>query len=217
MTTHTWATGHFRLFISHTSARKEVAGDLRDGLRRFHIDAFVAHEDIAASTAWQDEIEDALGTCHGCVAILSEGFKESDWCDQEVGVCFGRGVLVLAIKDGLNPYGFIGRFQAFNPRRYDNRNDLCRAIYEVFRDNELSREAMAAAIVHKFENSDSYAEARDNMDLIKSVPREAWSDPLLDRIEKAHETNRQIEEADYHFRHTVPAEAREFVNEMRAF
>jgi hypothetical protein len=145
VTAHTWTPGQFRLFVTHASARKDVAGSLRDGLQAFDIDAFVAHETIAPTTAWQEEIEDALAACHACAAILSDGFKESDWCDQEVGVCFGRGVLVLAIHDGLDPYGFIGKFQAFNPRRYDTSGELCQAIYELLRDNELSRGAMAGA------------------------------------------------------------------------
>lgn len=116
ITAHDWTPGYFRLFITHVSARRDVAGSLREGLKAYGIDAFVAHETIAPTTPWQDEIEDALVTCNACAAILSDGFKESDWCDQEVGVCVGRRVLVLAIDDGLDPYGFIGRFQAFNPR-----------------------------------------------------------------------------------------------------
>jgi hypothetical protein len=63
-------------------------------------------------------------TCDACVAILSEGFNMSKWCDQEVGVCFGRGVPVLALSDGLAPYGFIGRFQSFNLRSYAGDMEL---------------------------------------------------------------------------------------------
>jgi hypothetical protein len=44
-------------------------------------------------------------------AILMPGFKESNWTDQEVGVAFGRGVLIIPIIRGLNPYGFIGKYQ----------------------------------------------------------------------------------------------------------
>jgi hypothetical protein len=58
-----------------TSAGKTTA---RDGLQAFDIDAFVAHETIAPTTAWQDEIEHALATCHACAAILSDGFKETN-------------------------------------------------------------------------------------------------------------------------------------------
>jgi len=214
---HDWTPGHFRLFISHHNAESVQAGALRGGLRRFHIDAFVAHATIAPTVAWQDEIEDALLTCEGCVAILSTGFKGSDWCDQEVGVCFGRGVLVLAIDAGVSPYGFIGRYQAFNPRRYESNEALCEGIFEQFRDHERSREALAAALVHRFEHSDSYAAARANLDRVKSAPSEALTYPLLDRIERAHQNNRQVAEANYYFAHSVPEEARGFVDGLRPF
>jgi hypothetical protein len=116
--------------------------------------------------------------------------------DQDVGVCVGRRVLVLAISDGLHPYGFIGRFQAFNPHRYPDAAQLFAAVYQLLRDNERTRTSMAAALVHRFELSDSYAEARTNMDTLKTVPTEAWTPDLLNRIEHAHLSNAQVAEAD---------------------
>lgn len=196
---HAWTPGYFRLFISHVSARKDAAGALRDGLWPHRVDTFVAHEDIAPTSAWQDEIEDALATCDACIAILSPGFNESPWCDQEIGVCFGRGILVLALHDGLAPYGFIGKFQAFNPSKYGTNAELCEAIFDVLRSNELSRTPVAAALVRRFEESSSYAQAARNVDLLKAIPSEAWTEELLDRAERAHEENRQISDANYRY------------------
>jgi hypothetical protein len=49
------------LFITHIAARRQVAGELGDSLnRRGGVDAFVAHDAIKPTVAWQDEIEDAL-------------------------------------------------------------------------------------------------------------------------------------------------------------
>ncbi len=197
MTQHAWTPGYFRLFISHISARKEMAGALREGLWDHHIDAFVAHEDIAPTALWQEEIEDALATCDGCVAILSDGFNESKWCDQEVGFCFGRDVLVLSLGDGLAPYGFIGKFQGFNPRKYADDKALYEAIYEVLRDNPRSRNPMASALVQRYEDSGNFAAAKRNVDLLKSIPTEAWTAELLDRVDRAHEENGQIAGAYY--------------------
>jgi hypothetical protein len=213
MTTHAWAAGKFRLFITHVADRRDAAGDLRRCLQAYDVDAFVAHDTISPTAAWQDEIEDALRTCDACLAILSPGFKESDWCDQEVGVCVGRGALVLAIEDGVIPYGFIGKWQAFNPRRYEF-DDLCRALYAVLRDHQQSRHAMAGALVSRFGQSDTYAGARDNMDRLKTIPREAWTDDLLNRVRRACDENRQIAEADYYFRHPVPVEVEQLVQEV---
>ncbi len=60
------------------------------------------------------EIEAGLHSMDALLAILMPGFKESNWTDQEVGVAVGRGVLVIPIMKGLNPYGFISRCEGLN-------------------------------------------------------------------------------------------------------
>lgn len=57
---HAWEPGYFRLFIRHIAERKDVAAALRDSLRAHRVDAFVAHEDIAPTADWQDELEDIM-------------------------------------------------------------------------------------------------------------------------------------------------------------
>ena len=84
----------------------------KDGLKLYGISGFVAHVDIESSKQWQDEIEKALHTMDALTAILMEGFKESNWCDQEIGFAVGKDVLIIPIKKELNPYGFIGKYQA---------------------------------------------------------------------------------------------------------
>jgi len=51
----------------------------------------------------------ALATCEALIAWLTPDFHESLWTDQEVGFCVGRSVLIIPIRVGLNPYGFIGK------------------------------------------------------------------------------------------------------------
>jgi hypothetical protein len=45
-------TEKFRLFISHISSDKDKAKRLKDCLMPFHIDEFVAHEDIFPTASW---------------------------------------------------------------------------------------------------------------------------------------------------------------------
>jgi hypothetical protein len=106
-----WAEG-FRVFLSHKSEVKKEAAALRDDLSIFGISAFVAHEDIRPTKPWQDEIEAALLSMDAFVALMTDGFHDSDWTDQEVGFALARGVPVIAVKLGRDPYGFIGKFQA---------------------------------------------------------------------------------------------------------
>lgn len=109
-----WGETGYRIFLSHkTGVKKETAG-LKEKLRTFGASCFVAHEDIHPTKAWQDEIENALTTMDAFVALLTEDFHDSLWTDQEVGFALGRGVPILAVKLGKDPYGFIGKFQALS-------------------------------------------------------------------------------------------------------
>jgi hypothetical protein len=107
-----WTESAFRLFLSHKSDVKKEAAKLKRRLAPFGVCAFVAHTDINPTEEWQDEIKNALASMDAFVALLTEDFHESEWTDQEVGYAFGRGVPLIAVKLGRDPYGFIGRFQA---------------------------------------------------------------------------------------------------------
>jgi hypothetical protein len=109
-----WGTGGFRLFLSHKTEVKRQAAALKERLKLFGVSAFVAHEDIHPTRAWQDEIESALHSMDGFVAIMTDGFHDSLWTDQEVGFALMRGVPVIALRMGKDPYGFLGKFQALS-------------------------------------------------------------------------------------------------------
>lgn len=101
----------FRLFLSHKSDVKKETAALGERLRLFGVSCFVAHVDIHPTKEWQDEIESALASMDGFVALLTDKFHESYWTDQEVGFAFARGVPIVAVRLGRDPYGFIGKFQ----------------------------------------------------------------------------------------------------------
>ena len=107
-----WGADGFRVFLSHKSEVKKETAALKERLGVFGVSAFVAHEDIRPTKAWQDEIENGLATMDAFVALLTDNFHESDWTDQEVGFALARGVPVIAVQVGRLPYGFIGKFQA---------------------------------------------------------------------------------------------------------
>jgi hypothetical protein len=108
-----WGEG-FRVFLSHKSEVKKETALLKEALADFGISAFVAHQDIEPTEEWQREIEAALATMQGFVALLTPQFNESAWTDQEVGFAVCRGVPVVAVRMGRDPYGFIGRFQGLS-------------------------------------------------------------------------------------------------------
>jgi len=107
-----WEDNKFRIFLSHKSEVKRETANLKTKLSYFGVSAFVAHEDIHPTKAWQDEIENALATTDAFVALMTDQFHDSDWTDQEVGYALARGIPIIAVRLGRNPYGFLGKFQA---------------------------------------------------------------------------------------------------------
>jgi len=109
-----WGNEGFRVFLTHKAEVKKQTSDLKERLRLFGISCFVAHEDIHPTKEWQTEIENALFSMDALVALMTDEFHDSLWTDQEVGCAFGRGVPIISVKLGRDPYGFIGKFQALS-------------------------------------------------------------------------------------------------------
>jgi hypothetical protein len=137
-----WGDGGFRLFLSHKTEVKKQTAELKDRLATYGISCFVAHEDILPTKAWQDEIENALSSMDGFVALMTENFHDSNWTDQEVGFAVCREVPLIAIKLGIDPYGFIGKFQALSA----TWETAPKAIVRVLIKQELMLNAYIAAV-----------------------------------------------------------------------
>jgi AbiJ N-terminal domain 5/TIR domain len=106
-----WREGYLRLFVSHISSNREKMSFLKASLANWGISAFIAHEDIEASREWREEVEAGLETMQVFAAVVEPGFKESDWCPQEVGYALGRKVDIIPLRAGLDPFGFFGKIQ----------------------------------------------------------------------------------------------------------
>jgi hypothetical protein len=106
-----WVEGYLKMFISHLSSNKVRMSAMKGKLANWGISAFVAHEDIQATREWRDEVEAGLETMEVLVAVVEPGFKESDWCVQEVGFALGKKIEIIPLRAGLDPFGFFGKFQ----------------------------------------------------------------------------------------------------------
>ncbi|MEZ5572794.1 MAG: TIR domain-containing protein, partial [Halioglobus sp.] len=106
-----WKEGYLRLFVSHLSSNKQQVSHLKAHLADWGISAFIAHEDIEASREWRDEVEAGLQTMDVLVALVEPGFKDSDWCVQEVGYALGSNVDIIPLRAGMDPFGFFGKYQ----------------------------------------------------------------------------------------------------------
>jgi len=145
-----WLLDHYRLFISHVHTQKKSAGALRQSLQRYAVSCFVSHDDIEPSAEWRDEILRALGSMDGFLAILSEDFNTSKYCDQETGVAVGRDVMIVAINKGLNTYGLIDKYQTIQSLGKNVRevaNDVFRTIVTNPKSRAKMLEALARGVV----------------------------------------------------------------------
>lgn len=186
---HLWEEGHFRLFLSHISSVKQLMSEIREALTSKGIDVFVAHEDIEPTKEWVSEIELALETCDALAAFLTDDFHGSFWTDQEVGLCVKRRILIIPVKIDRDPYGFLGRYQALNAKGHD-ANWIAEALFKLLLNHELAADRMAQAVVRLFEQSDSFAEAKQNLNYVKRIKR--WTPALLRGLDEAIESNGQI-------------------------
>ena len=152
---HIWADGFFRLFLSHVAAHKIQVAKLKQALRPYGITAFVAHEDIIPSLEWQNEIELALQSMYGMAALLTPDFHDSKWTDQEIGVALGRNILVIPIRLGTDPYGFIGKVQGL-PGSLEQPTRLAESIFKVLLDKPKTHKHMRKALVLAFGAASSF-------------------------------------------------------------
>jgi hypothetical protein len=184
-----WRKGMFRVFVSHLSAHKTFATELQQALLLFGITGFVAHKDIEPTLEWQIQIETALATSDALVALLHEKFHASNWTDQEIGFAMGHGIPVFSVRFGQDPYGFIGRFQAFNGNG-KSPLELASELFDAFRKNKQTQRRISGVLIGLFEESGSFAEAKTRIGYLEEL--EIWESSFSTRIRSAVQNNSQI-------------------------
>ncbi|WP_226018200.1 toll/interleukin-1 receptor domain-containing protein [Novosphingobium sp. FKTRR1] len=143
---HWQGTKSFRLFISHVSKDKAIATRLKGALTQYDIAGFVAHEDILPTLVWQDEIERGLKSMDALIAIHTVGFKDSTWCQQEVGFALGRGTKVISLKMTEDPTGFIGKHQAL-PRQSRTAEQIAEEVDRLLSEDPRTKVRLLEAKV----------------------------------------------------------------------
>lgn len=187
-----WQPGHFRLFISHASEKRESAHRLKDALAPYHIAAFVAHDDIEPTKEWQAEIETALRTMDALTAIISPAFSPSKWCDQEVGIAIGRGRLVIPLRVGADPHGFLGKYQGLQTKG-SGATAIARQVFEILMRHDMTHSRLLDALVDRMVSSQSWANSKATMALL--APARALSITQAGRLLRAVEENPEVGDA----------------------
>ena len=87
-----------KVFISYSMNDKEIAARIKKILTSFGIDCFMAHDDIEVSEEWRQRILKELDEANIFIPILSDNFKDSDWCSQEAGIACFRSILFIPLS-----------------------------------------------------------------------------------------------------------------------
>lgn len=178
-----WGSDTYRVFLSHKSSAKTETAKLKGQLAMFGISAFVAHEDIHPTKAWQDEIENALSSMDAFVALMTSDFHDSDWTDQEVGYAFARSVPIIAVNVGRVPYGFIGKFQAL-------KADWDNAPLEIVK-LLIKYDRMVGAYVHALSKCVSFDAGNTLAKILPNIER--LTVVQIDEIIKIYNGNSQLQ------------------------
>ena len=187
-----WRPRMFRVFVSHLSTYRKLVAQLQEALLPYGISAFVAHNDIEPTLEWLSQIEAALATADSLVALLHPQFHESKWTDQEIGFAMGRGLPVFAVHLGQDPYGFVGRFQAFAGGK-KTPAQVALELFDAYRKNKQTQKRMAEVLVTLFEDSTSFSDAKARVSYLEEL--EVWDPSFVPRINAAVKSNSQIADA----------------------
>ncbi len=101
----------------------------------------------------------------------------------------GRGVPVYSVRFGQAPYGFIGRFQAFNGSG-KRAIAIARELFEAYRKNKQTQRRMGEILVALFEQSGSFADANARIAYLEEW--RLWEPSFSTRIRSAATSNSQV-------------------------
>ena len=121
------------VFFSYSHKDRVLAGKIADLLIDKGIDVFLAHEHIAISKEWREEIFKHLERDNVLLALLTPNYEKSVWANQEAGIMRGkRGKVIPLIFGGieLEKFGFLEALQGI-PVSEENLDDCVQEILSI--------------------------------------------------------------------------------------
>jgi hypothetical protein len=149
-------------FLSYSSEDKILAGEIKEVLESYwNFSIFLAHEDLDPGVEWESEILRNLHNCEVFMPLITVNFSKSHWTDQESGIAFSKGKIILPIcTPGLPPYGFIKRYQAFFYQDSRGLFDQAMRIVEILEEKSSFKKRILEGAVVALENSKSFEMTR---------------------------------------------------------
>jgi hypothetical protein len=190
-----WRKDHIRLFISHRDEYKQQASELGLALKDYGISSFVAHDTIEPMEKWQHIILKSLYSMEIMLLFITDGFFDSFWTNQEVGVALGRGIPIIPVKmQKCDPRGFISDTQAL-VGSLDNPATTVDKIYKVLAEKLGQEERIRKSTVQAFVDSSNFDESKKRFERLKDI--RSLDEADLQQIIDAFSSNENLHNA-YH-------------------
>jgi len=185
----------FKIFISYSHVDNKLSGELKEHLEFYGFEVFLAHEDIEPSEEWRHIILQELRRCDVFLPILTKDFKVSSWTGQETGIAYERRKLIIPLKFGLDPFGFIEKYQALN-LDINNLTYVSLQIIDILAKKGKNRDKLINCLIEGFAKSRSYAEANEKVAPLKKFQNLFDFNHVLSLI-KVSFFNSQIHDESY--------------------
>jgi len=91
----------FQVFLSYASEDLAFAEALAAALESEGLRTFLAPRGVSGGSDWRVRLRDELDHCNACIAVLTDAFRRSRWCDQEVGYAMGSGRPVIPVRPAV--------------------------------------------------------------------------------------------------------------------
>lgn len=130
------------IFISYSTQDKELAGNLKRSFEEYDVvNCFLAHDDIAPGSQWEQEILINLEKADFFIPLQTSHLKGSYWCQQEAGFALASKIKIVPFLpdvNGVDPVGFYSKFQGFKIKTSDIRESIK---YWLIKEGIISKES----------------------------------------------------------------------------
>jgi len=154
-----------KIFISYSKHDKEIAGQLKKYFEECgKIECFVAHDDVAPGTSWEQEILKELESSDFFMPLQTENLEKSYWCQQEAGFALAKKTQIVPLIpkiNGSDPVGFYAKLQGLKINLSDLRGSI--KVWLVSEGIISGSSEELGKLMMIFEKSGSFSEAGVNI------------------------------------------------------
>ncbi len=148
-------TSLVKAFISHSTKDKKFANKIRRIFKKYGIIAFVSGEDIKGGEVWRKRIRKEINEMHAFIAMHTDDFSESLWCQQETGLALAREKEVEIIPINFNKEdprkSFLEEFQ-YIKRGQKNVEAIAKEILDRLKTSDKTNALYSAKIAPNITN-----------------------------------------------------------------